>query len=218
MENLIDQNRACNGHLGNIDFRWVLRTGRSARLLALKRGGRAGLATATGGSIDFRWALRTGAEGRAMPAAADGGARLPAAIAAAAAAGSCCSRRRARPPACRPSLSTAPAPQLRRRDGAGPAHGQLRRGLQVREEGAGARGEQLLAAACAAWVGWPSGGREGCPPGRLRASPLAAAGRRLTPFPAWRSTRSNWLLMYLGDAEVERLARNMLGWVSRLLC
>lgn len=24
---------------------------------------------------------------------------------------------------------------------------------------------------------------------------------------------SNWLLMYLGDAEVQQLARNMLSWV-----
>ena len=24
---------------------------------------------------------------------------------------------------------------------------------------------------------------------------------------------SNWLLMYLGDSEVQQLARNMLGWV-----
>ena len=28
---------------------------------------------------------------------------------------------------------------------------------------------------------------------------------------------SNWLLMYLGDAEVAQLARNMLGWVRELV-
>lgn len=29
---------------------------------------------------------------------------------------------------------------------------------------------------------------------------------------------SNWLLMYLGDAEVAQLARNMLGWVRASVC
>lgn len=42
-------------------------------------------------------------------------------------------------------------------------------------------------------------------PRRLSDAPL--------PFPSWLVCCSNWLLMYLGDAEVQQLARNMLNWV-----
>lgn len=106
-----------------------------------------------------------------------------------------------------------------------------RRRLVPPAAGSGTPPSSRCPTTAATWLSGASVGRVG--PGACR---VGRAGRRrppssapallcatlqllapltLAPPSVLPPCRSNWLLMYLGDAEVEQLARNMLNWVRK---